>query len=191
MNIDELNQRIAGIHGYMGSVTQRAFMHNLGAQTTIALELGSFHGLSAAIVGLGMLEAGGERRYVCADTFESSSMEAKGTSTFESFVGSMERLGLTKLITPVQGDVHTAETVLRVQKEAPDGYDWMYVDADHRPSSVVVETLLYAPLVKPNGIILYHDATWESVRKGIDICAADGYIEIVEIIDDYLLARRL
>lgn len=47
----------------------------------------------------------------------------------------------------------------------PDGYDFLFIDGDHRLESVARDHELYAPLVRPGGLVGLHDVMEPSVRK--------------------------
>jgi predicted O-methyltransferase YrrM len=48
---------------------------------------------------------------------------------------------------------------------APDGYDFLFIDGDHRLETVTRDHDLYAPLVKPGGLVAFHDIIKPPIRK--------------------------
>jgi predicted O-methyltransferase YrrM len=61
-------------------------------------------------------------------------------------------------IHPLLGDSHRAETVARVQKLLGGrSVDFLFVDGDHDYEGVLKDYELYAPLVRPGGLIAFHD----------------------------------
>jgi predicted O-methyltransferase YrrM len=61
-------------------------------------------------------------------------------------------------IYPLLGDSHRAETVARIQKLLRGRpVDFLFVDGDHEYEGVVNDYELYAPLVRPGGLIAFHD----------------------------------
>ena len=55
------------------------------------------------------------------------------------------------------GSSHSPETVEKAYRCAKDGVDLLFIDGDHRYPSVLMDWLLYSPLVKPGGLIAFHD----------------------------------
>ena len=58
----------------------------------------------------------------------------------------------------IEGDSQDSRTRDRVaDAAAPDGVDFLFIDADHRLAGVTRDHDLYAPLVRPGGIVAFHD----------------------------------
>jgi predicted O-methyltransferase YrrM len=82
-------------------------------------------------------------------------------------------------IHPILGDSHRVETVTRVQQLlAGRSVDLLFVDGDHEYEGVRKDYDLYAPLVRPGGLIAFHDIVpgdeglvggvsrfWEELRR--------------------------
>lgn len=182
MNYADVSHQINGVNGFMGSQAQREFMFNLAKTTQVAAEIGSFKGLSAVIVLLGMnsvqRNAGS---YYCIDTFEASNVELNSESTYDEFVrvtNGVDGKGQTKI---VKGWSTANETL----EQIPNNLDWVYIDGDHETTGVIADIQAYVPKVKQDGLILFHDHTWESVKSGIDKCVADGLIKHLCHFDDF------
>lgn len=54
---------------------------------------------------------------------------------------------------------HDPATVSKAYHCLPGGADLLFIDGDHHYTSVLVDWLLYSPLVKPGGLIAFHDVT--------------------------------
>ena len=48
-------------------------------------------------------------------------------------------------------------------------FDFVFVDASHMTDAVVADVRAWAPLVRPGGAILGHDADWPSVQRALAI----------------------
>lgn len=61
-------------------------------------------------------------------------------------------------VIPITGDIGESDTYARIC-EALDGrpVDFLFIDADHRESAVRRDHALYAPLVRPGGLVAFHD----------------------------------
>jgi hypothetical protein len=52
--------------------------------------------------------------------------------------------------------------------------DLLYIDGAHDPTSVARDTILYVPMVKPGGIVLFDDYGHPDVKRGVD-CALNAF----------------
>jgi predicted O-methyltransferase YrrM len=69
------------------------------------------------------------------------------------------RLGLPgQTIHLIRGDSHQPET-LELTKKYLNGHaaDFLYIDADHTDAGVRADYAMYSPLVRPGGMIAFHD----------------------------------
>jgi predicted O-methyltransferase YrrM len=186
MRYEDVKYQIDRIEGYMASEAQREFMFNLAKLTTCAAEIGTYKGLSAAIISLGMQAVNNTTaRYYCIDSFESSNEELNGENTLEVFKQNMYIVKDTHTI-PVVGFSYQ----LDVMRQIPEGLDWIYIDGDHKAESVYTDTMTYIGKVKEGGLVFYHDYTWESVKEGIKMAIRDGAIEKVSSFDDFGIFRK-
>jgi len=48
-------------------------------------------------------------------------------------------------------------TIQKTYQCASDGVDLLFIDGDHQYASVLTDWLLYSPLVRPGGLIAFHD----------------------------------
>lgn len=188
MNYSNVSNYLKGINGFMGSEAQREFMFNLGKMTNNAAEIGSYKGLSAAIVLLGMISSNKKEipSYYCIDTFESSNVELNNEDTLEEFkkvISQIDNYGIVKVI---QG-LSTDNDVLNL---VPKNLDWVYVDGSHETDDVIKDIELYIPYIKENGLMLFHDHTWESVSKAIQKKVDDGLISLVCFFDDFGVYKK-
>ena len=174
----QIEERVSKITGYMGSNQQREFMFNLARCSMVAAEVGTWKGLSAAIVGLGMADHGG--LYYCIDNYKSTNAElVKHENTLEEFLTMRKNLHLERVLLPVVG------WSTEVCDQVPNDLDFVYIDGDHEPQSVYMDSKLYVPKLRPYGLALYHDHPWESVRAGIKMAVDEGLIKRVNVIDDF------
>ena len=188
MNYYEVSNYVNKINGFMGSYAQREFMFNLGKITDNAAEIGSYKGLSASLVLLGMISSIKKNipSYYCIDTFESSNVELENESTFDEFnkvISDIDTYGITKIIKGYSTDDKTI-------KQIPNNLDWIYIDGDHQTEQVLKDIKCYVPLIKNNGLILFHDHTWDSVYEAIKIALEDGLIEFICSFDDFGVYKK-
>ncbi len=48
-------------------------------------------------------------------------------------------------------------TIQKVYQSASGGVDLLFIDGDHQYASVLADWLLYSPLVRPGGVVAFHD----------------------------------
>ena len=174
--------KLNGIEGWMPSDRQKVYMYSLAMKSTLAAEIGTYKGLSAAVVGLGMKPGS---KYYCIDTYKASSEEFKNLTidTLSEFESMKKRLCLEdKLVTVVGYSFDVVNSI-------PNNLDFIYIDGDHTAESVYNDTKLYYSKVKSGGKILYHDYNWPGVRAGIQKALTDGLIKDLELIsNDFVVA---
>ncbi|MBX3046990.1 MAG: class I SAM-dependent methyltransferase [Anaerolineales bacterium] len=124
------------------------------------VECGSFWGRSAAYILSG---AKPSVRLVCIDHWPNP-------ADFKKF----ER-GLTSLGWPLGGKVQAIKSVsweVNLQEEI----DMLFLDSTHKYAVLEREWAAFFPLVKPGGIVAFHDYgahTWPDVQRFVDEVAAD------------------
>jgi predicted O-methyltransferase YrrM len=80
---------------------------------------------------------------------------------------------------PVRADSHDPRTVEQVAEILGGPVDFLFIDGDHSPYSVRRDWELYAPLVRPGGIVAFHDIVpgefvggvpefWERLKEETD-----------------------
>lgn len=52
---------------------------------------------------------------------------------------------------------HDPATVQKAYRHLAGGIDLLFIDGDHQYASVLTDWLLYSPLVKPGGLVAFHD----------------------------------
>lgn len=137
-----------------------------------ALELGSWTGASACTIGLELKRAHAGSTLICVDPwapYESSAdmsgdpihrvMNAvhQAKSSFEFFRHNIAACGLDGVVTAVVG---ASQNLLPGYADA--SFDLVYIDANHRYSSVVVDARHAARLVVPGGIVCGDDLVLEA-----------------------------
>lgn len=55
------------------------------------------------------------------------------------------------------GSSHDPETIQKAYHCAKGGVDLLFIDGDHRYTSVLADWLLYNPLVRKGGLVVFHD----------------------------------
>jgi len=192
MNYKEYDDKIRTIIGFMGSERQREYMFELGKQSICAAEIGTWKGLSASIVGFGMLEGNNNGKYYCIDTFESTYCNKDcgeivaeyyvvGENTWKTFNQLIDNFNLQDIIVPIRGYSYHIDTL----KQIPNNLDFLYIDGNHESEAVLLDTILYASKVKLNGLILYHDHTFDSVQNAIKQAIELKIISFIDVIDDF------
>lgn len=190
MNYADASHHINSVNGFMGSLAQREFMFNLAKTTDKAAEIGSFKGLSAAIVAMGMNSVTKDKNpeYYCIDTFEASNEELNSEATLDKFIRATQPIDRNKSIKIVKGWSTAPETLAQI----PFELDWVYIDGDHSTEGVIADIRAYTPHVKQEGLVLFHDHTWDSVRAGVNhFVEKENSIRLVSYFDDFGIYKKI
>ncbi len=79
-----------------------------------------------------------------------------------------------------------------VYRMFPDGIDALFIDGDHAYKAVLQDWLLYSPLVRPGGIIAFHDVELEtSGDRGPKGFLADLATENIEQYEGHTVTKIL
>lgn len=65
----------------------------------------------------------------------------------------------------IRADSQLAATRDQAEAACPEGYDFLFIDGDHTLPAVTRDHELYAPLVKPGGLVAFHDIVEPTVRQ--------------------------
>ena len=68
----------------------------------------------------------------------------------------------------IRGDSHSEEVSARV-KRITQSLDVLFIDGDHTYDGVKSDFLMYAPLVRPGGIVAFHDIAEHPEKAGGDV----------------------
>ena len=71
------------------------------------------------------------------------------------------------------GSSHDPDTVGKAYQCTPGGVDLLFLDGDHRYTSVLTDWLLYSPLVRPGGLVAFHDVA----------ATIDGYYGVPQFVE--------
>jgi predicted O-methyltransferase YrrM len=143
----------------------------------VVLEIGTFHGgtLRQWIQNIDLIP---NPQIVSVDTY------AAGVDNRHLFAEWVRNLTLDLVV--VEGDSRMPDTIEKVSKYAP--FDFIFIDADHYYDAVKLDWYNYRSMIKPGGIICFHDILDHpnhpeiEVRKLWQEIQQQGYLtqEIVE-----------
>jgi hypothetical protein len=71
-----------------------------------------------------------------------------------------------------------------------ESLEWVYIDGSHETEDVLNDILLYHSKLAPQGLYLFHDFTWPSVRAAVDSAAIGGILEPICRMDDFGVYRK-
>ena len=140
------------------------------------LEIGSFQGRSTVWLLENILTSD-TSAITCIDTFEGS---IEHTLHFQNDIKNLFDIfshNISKFKNKVNIIKDKSQDALKKMKEQ---YDFIYVDGDHKASSVIEDAILSFPLLKKGGIMIFDDYLWFQMKKFIDNpkVAIDAFLEI-------------
>jgi len=81
--------------------------------------------------------------------------------TLEAFTSNLRRFGVADKVGIVRSRIEDATLYL-----ANHSFDLVFVDADHEADRVAFDTALALQMLKPGGVIAWHDWDMPTVRQG-------------------------
>ena len=91
--------------------------------------------------------------------------DIEGSARFSAFLRSFPPPGSKCRVTPLVGDSHAAEFLERVKRElAGRPVDFLFIDGDHTEAGVEQDHRTFGPLVRPGGLIAFHDIVEKQPR---------------------------
>ncbi len=125
----------------------------MSGKDKIFIEIGSWKGHSASILGMVMKRDGG--KVFCIDHWQGSPglpHHTREKDCFNVFRSNMKDLELDDIVHPLIMDSAIAAKIL-----GDEVADMIFIDADHRYDSAKQDIDLWWPKVKPGGILCGHD----------------------------------
>jgi hypothetical protein len=140
------------------------------------LEIGSFQGRSTVWL-LENILTDKSSTITCIDTFEGS---IEHTLYFKNDIKNLFDI-FSYNISKFKNKVNIIKDKSQIAlKQINEQYDFIYIDGDHKASSVIEDAILSFPLLKKGGIMIFDDYQWFEMKKYIDNpkAAIDAFLEI-------------
>ena len=115
----------------------------------VIVEIGSWDGCSTIALGCVAKEFGGKLYAI----------DPKATDLFS---GNMEHFGLQDTVKAVTGFSPWVDGI-------PDRINYLFIDGNHTTKSVMLDYSYWVHFMKKNDIVAFHDITFPSVKKALDI----------------------
>lgn len=140
------------------------------------LEIGSFQGKSTVWL-LENILTDKSSKITCIDTFEGS-IEHK--ENFKNDIINLLDVFKHNITNFKNQVIIIQDKSQNALKKLDEQYDFIYIDGDHKSSSVLEDAILSFPLLKKGGIIIFDDYLWFQMKKHIDNPkpAIDAFLEI-------------
>ena len=120
----------------------------------IVVEIGSYHGMTAAFVAESLYDAGHLNHVLSIDPFERApTSPGNPAGQYSAYLKTMRNRGLEDRCIPLVAFSHQAAPVV------PDRVGLLIVDGNHDYDSVTQDLALFAPKVLPGGFIFLDDHT--------------------------------
>lgn len=149
----------ASIGGWLGE-TEAAELRRLAVNANV-LEIGSYRGRSTVV----MAEVA--RLVVAVDHHEGDSGCRGGT--IAPFLANLEKHGVKGKVVPIIADSVSACAVLMSGQ-----FDLAFIDGDHATESVIRDIRAARRLMRPGGVMAFHDADYASVQNALVACGMTG-----------------
>ena len=169
---------------HIGPKTLQAIQQVLGKKPAFGIEVGSFIGSSAVVLGTWLRETNGVLMCVdpwCGDInmwllkeFAGTMRKADGDPViFHYFMNNMFNNGLTETVIPFRVSSVVAARTLKVLNYE---IDLVYLDSAHEAGETFLELSLYYDLLSPGGVLFGDDyAVFPAVKHDVDLfCKVHG-----------------
>lgn len=170
---------------HIGSKTINKIVEHLGRMPILGIEVGSFIGSSATILGNLMRISGGV--LICVDTWcgdinmwllesfrETMSKSDGDPKIFQIFMQNMIDNGMSGVVVPLRVTSIVAARMMRVLNY---DIDFVYVDSAHEAGETFMELMLYHDVLRPGGVLFGDDYNcFPAVKYDVDkFCDYYGY----------------
>ncbi len=150
---------------------------------SVIVEIGAFKGKSACFIAEGIDSRNCE--FYSIDTWYNDGMKEGRQDVFADFLRNTEPY--KGKIKPLRGYSYEARKDWPEQKKI----DFLWIDGDHSYAGVKRDIEDWAPLVKKNAVICFHDYRDEpDVKKAVDELAAAGKIRFIKTAGCVYMAKR-
>lgn len=188
----------------MGSLAERGFLFQLANElpaNAVGVEIGSWVGASTCFIAAGL--TGGAPKLMAVDNFRGLSTCAEDiqwhrrffekagcNGTLDLFQRNVEALGFSPRVQAVVSDSLAFAEKLATAAVA---VDFVFIDGDHSYAACQADIRAWTPLVKPGGVIAFHDfgSRAEGVTRAIfEAIKAGAFAEIVGVAGTIVAFRR-
>lgn len=134
------------------------------------VEVGSWLGRSAALMGVEILNSGKAINFVCVDPWQDGGPDLKDTKYFKDLKVQNVYSTFLRNIEPVRHVI----TPLRMNsldaaaKFADGEIDFLMLDGDHSYEAISADIEAWLPKMKPGGVMAGDDYLWPGVTKAAD-----------------------
>ncbi len=157
-------RHVLGTAGFSTGLGQSAWLlHGLtrSLRPAVAVEIGTARGWSACHIGLALRE-NVEGRLYAIDPHQDTAWndtDGRGSTTLDVLKRNLRRMRLEPYVEIVRKDSAAAAAAWTLP------IDLLFIDGDHSYEGVRRDWELFSPHVRPFGVIVFHDTTWE-LHKG-------------------------
>jgi len=184
LNIDD---HVTDLQGWVQPGFEKVFQNAVSSVTDspiIIVEVGTWKGLSASIMGKTLKEMGKDFRIICIDTWlgapefwtwgineniRGGSLKLKNgyPTVYETFTKNMKAVNLDDVIVPLPVSSLVGADILKYYNIKAD---MIYIDAAHEYESVKQDIIKFKEILTPNGTIFGDDysASWIGVKRAVD-----------------------
>lgn len=131
----------------------------------VIVEIGSCQGRSACYMGDVLRDGNIEGKIHCVDLWDlgvgRTPEKHHSKNTFDIFLKNIETMGLQDYIEIHKGDSQ------EIGKEWKLPIDLLFIDGGHQYEEVLADCLTWIPFLNKGGIVAFHDADQDGVRKAI------------------------
>ena len=148
------------------AITLYELARRLPADGPVAVEIGSWLGKSSLVLSKG-LKGKTQPKLYCIDPFNGDAdandralygreMNAMEKTLEQTFLDNMKKHGVLEIVRPV------VAYSFEVAPDFKEPIDLLFIDGNHDYPAVLQDYEQWTPLIKPGGVIAFHDVVFES-----------------------------
>lgn len=194
---DEIKREIPRLEGWVSAERGCELADLIVAnRPKVCVEIGVFGGRSAISQALALEEVGSGKLYAIDPWRVEPALEGENDSNKKwwsenvdlneihlNFINSVWRIGVHHHLVPIRALSQDCVALFY------GGIDMIFIDGNHSEPSSTRDVVLYLPLVRPGGIIIFDDTDWPSTQKAIAIL--DHCCELVRDAGNYRIYKKL
>ncbi len=155
------------------------------------LEIGVFYGANVISVETSYC-AHPESKIYCVDPWEDydeyNEYKNEMRGIYATFLQNIQNTGKTDKFVIQRGYSNK-----EVPKFTDEFFDIIYIDGNHESKYVLEDAVVSFPKLKKNGILIFDDHSWATVRQSIEKFKSDyaDQIEYLGLVEDQVFIRKL
>jgi predicted O-methyltransferase YrrM len=154
---------------------EKVELHRIASRlgpSSVAVEIGSYLGASTSFIANALSTKKGN--LYCVDTWQNETMPEGERNTAEEFSYNTRRYSGTIIM--MKG---LSRTMAQELEKIGVSVDLLFIDGDHSYAAASDDWELYGPLLRKDGIVIFHDTGWS---EGVGQVVAERVVPVADLV---------